>query len=246
MISSRPGPSGSSNPSAGRSSAYVLDFICLFTHDLKRKQKRWEDGRLKYHTFNKRVMVYDERGNSVGDMHWQRDEEFGEGEEVQLDRGGVIIQVMECVGQREQDLSELLDKRAKEKEQRQSRFLARPPVMPLDTPLGRSPGPERLQTRHRPLNHVLGTPTGHYGRAVAPTESPFEIRRKTNDSANSSVDSRPAKRAKRDISPPRKIGYAQSFAPTTTTQFDGPSPRPGGVNPGRGTARRRGGGGGGG
>ncbi|KAH6630104.1 hypothetical protein B0J18DRAFT_420217 [Chaetomium sp. MPI-SDFR-AT-0129] len=83
--------------------------------------------------------------------------------------------------------------------------------MPLDTPLGISPGPERLQTRHRPLNHVLGTPTGHYGRAVAPTESPFEIRRKTTDSANSSVDSRPTKRVKRDVSPPRKIGYAQSL-----------------------------------
>ncbi len=51
--------------------AAVVEYLCLFTHDLKRKQKRWQDGRLKYHTFNKRVMVYDERGNNVGDAHWR-------------------------------------------------------------------------------------------------------------------------------------------------------------------------------
>ncbi|KAJ4402154.1 hypothetical protein N0V85_005366 [Neurospora sp. IMI 360204] len=79
------------------STAPVLEFLCLFTHDLKRKQKRWQDGRLKYHTFNRRVMVYDDRGNHVGDMHWRRDWDFDEGEEIELERGGVIVQVAECV-----------------------------------------------------------------------------------------------------------------------------------------------------
>ncbi|KAJ0296132.1 hypothetical protein COL516b_011884 [Colletotrichum fioriniae] len=94
--------------------APVLEHLCLFTHDLKRKQKRWQDGRLKFHTFNKRIMVYDERGNFIGDMHWREDFDFGEGEEFNLERGAVIVQVAECIGSKDQDLTELLDKRAKE------------------------------------------------------------------------------------------------------------------------------------
>ncbi|KAJ3953442.1 hypothetical protein N0V92_010096 [Colletotrichum tropicale] len=95
-------------------SAPVHEFICLFTHDLKRKQKRWQDGRLKFHTFNKRIMVYDERGNFIGDMHWNEDFAFGEGEEFNLERGAVIVQVAECIGTKDQDLTDLLDKRARD------------------------------------------------------------------------------------------------------------------------------------
>ncbi|TDZ15528.1 Protein ZGRF1 [Colletotrichum orbiculare MAFF 240422] len=106
-------PVASHNPAtlALPSSAPVLEYICLFTHDLKRKQKRWQDGRLKYHTFNKRIMVYDDRGNFIGDMHWREDWEFGEGEEFNLERGAVIVQVSECVASVQQDLTELLEKR---------------------------------------------------------------------------------------------------------------------------------------
>ncbi|KAK4039578.1 hypothetical protein C8A01DRAFT_16465 [Parachaetomium inaequale] len=213
MIPSRPASTGASDPSGGGRSAPVLEFICLFTHDLRRKQKRWEDGRLKYHTFNKRVMVYDERGHSVGDMHWQREEEFGEGEEVQLERGGVIVQVMECVGRQEQDLSELLDKRVKEREQRQAWVAMRSSAAAAspNTPVTGTRPQDHFQTRHRPLNHLLGTPTGHHGRAVVPIESPFELRQKANDSPNDHTDSRPPKRRKRETTPPSKMGYAQSL-----------------------------------
>ncbi|KAK0655128.1 hypothetical protein B0T16DRAFT_432679 [Cercophora newfieldiana] len=205
----------------GGSSAAVLEFVCLFTHDLKRKQKRWQDGRLKYHTFNKRVMVHDERGNFVGDMHWNRDWEFDEGEEVELERGGVIVQVAECVGSRNQDLTELLDKRAKEKEERQLKAasrvsLLRPPIQ--SAPLHRIATPrDHFQTRHRPLHQVIGTPTGHHGRAVVPTESPFEQRQNMAETP----ESRPPKRRKYDITPPSKLGYAQSLfgAPLTLSAF---------------------------
>lgn len=158
-------------------------------------------------------MVYDERGNFVGDLHWQREEEFDEGEEVQLERGGVIVQVMECVGRQEQDLSELLDKRAKEKEQRQARMIMRPspaaasPTTPLPVPRAQ----DHFQTRHRPLNHLLGTSTGHHGRALVPNESPFELRQKASDNANERTEPRPLKRRKRDVTPPSKMGYAQSL-----------------------------------
>jgi len=208
---------GHGNASNAGSTAVVLEYICLFTHDLKRKQKRWQDGRVKYHTFNKRVMVYDQRGNFVGDMHWRRDWEFAEGEELELERGGVIVQVCECVGRQDQDLSELLDKRAKEKEERQAKAASRPPSVlrpPHNPPLHRPSLPTNsVQSRHRPLLQVIGTPTGHHGRALVPTESPFEQRQR----ADATPESRPSKRPKRDITPPSKMGYAQSLfgAPLT-------------------------------
>ncbi|EAQ90037.1 hypothetical protein CHGG_06656 [Chaetomium globosum CBS 148.51] len=158
-------------------------------------------------------MVYDERGNFVGDLHWQREKDFDEGEEVQLERGGVIVQVMECVGRQEQDLSELLDKRAKEKEQRQARVRTRPAPATAapNTPLAAPRAQDHFQTRHRPLNHVLGTPTGHHGRALVPHESPFELRQKANDNSNGCTEPRPSKRRRRDVTPPSKMGYAQSL-----------------------------------
>ncbi|RYO87766.1 hypothetical protein DL766_004603 [Monosporascus sp. MC13-8B] len=202
--------------------AVVLEFVCLFTHDLRRKQKRWQDGRLKYHTFNKRVMVYDERGNFVGDTHWREDFEFGDGEELELERGGTIVQVAECTGSRDQDLSELIDKRAQERIQRQSAALARrhptlepaAPQSPLAAAATVSP---HSQLRHRPLHHLIGAPTGHHGRAHIPPESPYEQRRQQLEASPQDDTNRPAKRRKREPSPPSKSGYAQSLFGATLT-----------------------------
>ncbi|KAK3354459.1 hypothetical protein B0H65DRAFT_13412 [Neurospora tetraspora] len=204
------------------STAPVLEFLCLFTHDLKRKQKRWQDGRLKYHTFNRRVMVHDDRGNYVGDMHWRRDWDFDEGEEIELERGGVIVQVAECVARQQQDLSELIDKRAKEKEQRQAIIASRPArPTPAHTPLRVTPRnnaqQDYFQTRHRPLNQLLGTPTGHHGRALVSNESPFEQRHSVDEPNDGADSSRPSKRRRYEDTPPSKMGYAQSLfgAPLT-------------------------------
>ncbi|RYP48682.1 hypothetical protein DL768_005462 [Monosporascus sp. mg162] len=204
------------------SSALVLEFVCLFTHDLRRKQKRWQDGRLKYHTFNKRVMVYDERGNFVGDTHWREDFEFGDGEELELERGGTIVQVAECTGSRDQDLSELIDKRAQEKIRRQSAALARrhptlepaTPRPPLAAAAAASP---HFPLHHRHLHHLIGTPTGHHGRAHIPPESPYEQRRQQLEAPPQDDTNRPSKRRKREVSPPSKSGYAQSLFGATLT-----------------------------
>lgn len=188
-------------------SAAVLEFICLFSHDLRRKQKRWQDGRLKYHTFNNRVMVYDDRGNFVGDMHWRHDWDLAEGEEVQLERGGVIVQVQELSSRCEQDLSELLAKRAKDKGKRQMQAVAR------------SPAPSALSrtavrpAMTRPLHRVIGTPSGHHGRALVPKESPYEQRQQ----ASESPDQPAAKRRKYDPPAPSKSGYASALFGQTLT-----------------------------
>jgi hypothetical protein len=193
-------------------SAPVLEFVCLFTHDLKRKQKRWQDGRLKYHTFNKRVMVHDERGNFIGDVHWTADYDLEEGEELQLERGGVIVQVSECVGRRDQDLTELLDKRVKEVEQRQAAAILRTS--------GNSSNPAQqaahFQLRHRPLHSLISTPAAPLGRAVLPSKSPFESRQ-ADSAAAPDQSSRPSKRRKYDVSPLSKGGYAQNLFGATLT-----------------------------
>ncbi|KAL7621212.1 hypothetical protein AAE478_008529 [Parahypoxylon ruwenzoriense] len=215
--------SSPSNQQVPSSTAPVLEFVCLFTRDLRRKQKRWQDGRLKYHTFNKRIMVYDDRGNFVGDTHWREDNDFDEGEEVELERGGTIVQVAECTGSRDQDLSELIDKRVREKTERQAAAVARrPPTVEATTPHAAVP---HFQLRHKPLHHLIGTPTGHHGRALISTESPYEERRKLVDSPQND-GARPGKRRKRDISPPSKNGYAQSLFGATLTLSGVPASTP--------------------
>ncbi|KAK1641253.1 hypothetical protein BDP81DRAFT_458093 [Colletotrichum phormii] len=191
--------------------APVLEHLCLFTHDLKRKQKRWQDGRLKFHTFNKRIMVYDERGNFIGDMHWREDFDFGEGEEFNLERGAVIVQVAECIGSKGQDLTELLDKRAKEVEQRHARSAANTANQP-HPPTGPLVQHPQAQYRQRQLSDVFTTPRGPQGRAVIPKTSPYEDRIAAQQSLSPQDDTqRPAKRRKRDVSPPSKSGYAQNL-----------------------------------
>ncbi|KAI0109419.1 hypothetical protein F4776DRAFT_657218 [Hypoxylon sp. NC0597] len=206
------------------STAPVLEFACLFTHDLRRKQKRWQDGRLKYHTFNKRIMVYDERGNFIGDTHWREDNDLNEGDEVQLERGGVIVQVAECTGSRDQDLSELIDKRAQQRAERQAAALARrQPTLEVSTTLHAAA--PHFQLRHKPLHHLIGTPTGHHGRALIPTESPYEERQKLVTSPHTDSP-HPAKRRKREISPPSKGGYAQSLFGAALTLSGTPTSTP--------------------
>ncbi len=119
-----------------QNTAPVREFRCLYTSDIRRKQKRWQDGRLKYHTFNKRIMVYDDRSNFVGDSHWREDHAFGEGQEVELERCGICVEVSECVGTREQDLTPLLNKVVKDRQER-----AHVRAVASSTP--RPPGPSK-------------------------------------------------------------------------------------------------------
>ncbi|KAI0172408.1 hypothetical protein GGR52DRAFT_404263 [Hypoxylon sp. FL1284] len=217
-----PSSASSAHQQASPSTAPVLDYVCLFTHDLRRKQKRWQDGRLKYHTFNRRIMVHDERGNFVGDMHWREDYDLGEGDELELERGGTLVQVAECTGSRDQDLSELVDKRAQEKAERQAAMARRHPTHQPATPSAAAP---HFQLLHKPLHRLIGTPTGHHGRALMPTESPYEERQKLI-APQQSESARPAKRRKRELSPPSKSGYAQSLFGASLTLSGTPASTP--------------------
>jgi len=178
-------------------------------------------------------MAYDDRGNFIGDMHWRADWDFDAGEEIQLERGGIIVQISDCVGQQSQDLSELVDKRIQEREQRirdkerrqTNTPSSRPPLPAPRGDVGHRPeqsGSHTPRIRHRPLTSLIGTPTGHHGRAVVPSDSPFEQRRRTDETAAEEHLQRPTKRRRYDGTAPSKLGYAQSLFGTTLTLSGAP------------------------
>lgn len=174
-----------------QNTAPVLDFRCLYTYDLRRKQKRWQDGLARFHTFNKRLMVYSESRNFIGDTHWRESGTIQDGNELQLDKG-VLIQVGEETARTEQDLTELLDKR--KKAQNVIVESSGATTMPNPTPYSMVQTPVSRITALRPksLNVVLGTPKGRLGRAALPQKSPYDLRAEVQ--AGPGVEERPAKR----------------------------------------------------
>lgn len=159
-----------------QNTAPVLEFNCLYTYDVRRKSKRWQDGFLRYHTFNKRIMVYDVPRNYIGDSHWTGDSEVADGDEVTLDKSGVLVQVAEAVGRTETDLTELHSGRKKSGAGRGSSAPGVGPRTPAartsNVIAARSPN----QLKHRSLNALLGVSKGPIGKATLPDKSPFELR----------------------------------------------------------------------
>ncbi|KAL2043858.1 hypothetical protein N7G274_003378 [Stereocaulon virgatum] len=177
--------------SSAQNTAPILEFRCLYTHDLRRKQKRWQDGLLRFHTFNKRVMVYDVPRNYIGDTHYRHDGVLQDGDELELDRG-VLIQVGEATGSMEQDLTEILGKKRKPRGTAPCKDASSPMRECPAVATARPPMGQPSQLRPKSLNALLGTPQRLTGRASLPMKSPYEIRQENRIPA--SVDERPAKR----------------------------------------------------
>lgn len=169
----------SSSPSLAvppsQNTASVIRFRCLYTHDLRRKAKRWRDGYLRYHTFNKRVMVFDEPGNFIGDLHWRQEEMIQDGDELELDKG-VLIQVGESMEKTETDLTPLFETR-KASQASPSR------------PQPQSSQPKRVPARSaaassqssRSLNDLLGIKRTPVGRLRSPYEQRHATPRQVED-----------------------------------------------------------------
>jgi len=185
-----------------QNTAPVHEFNCLYTHDLRRKQKRWQDGFLRYHTFNKRVMVYDVPRNFLGDLHWTSGDDLQEGDEMTLEKGAIMVQVSERVGTIQTDLSDLLHRKDKTpaKNPASSRMLIRPgpshPTVPSVTP--RTPhAVSTTPMKHKSLNTLLGRSRRPIGKASLPTESPYEARIRDLQAAEAQ-DQREPKRQRLD------------------------------------------------
>lgn len=161
---------------ATQNTAPVLEFRCLYTHDLRQKKKRWQDGLLRFHTFNKRVMVYDVSRNFIGDTYWREGEVVQDGEELQLEKG-VMIQVGEAVGSMEQDLTALLE-RKKPAQDGSTTHNSSPRNTYAST--ATTTGAPSTLLRPKSLNALLGTPRGTLGRATLPNKSPYQERHSDN------------------------------------------------------------------
>lgn len=203
--------------------APVLDFRCLFTRDIKRKQKRWHDGRLKLHTFNKRIMVYDDGSNFVGDSYWQENGELKEGEELSLERNGILVEVGEYMGKRDQDLKELMDSRTKIREigsitNSTPESLSRFPVEAIQRKIIGSNFP-----RSNAVNLV--TPVGQSSEELISDH--VEIDKPEDQGENfvqGSTGHKPwNKRRKHNISPNRKGSYTQNLTGTRVVLTSQPS-----------------------
>lgn len=155
-----------------QNTAPILDFRCLYTHDLRRKAKRWQDGTLRFHTFNKRIMVYDLSKNFIGDYHWCEKDPLQDGDELELDKG-VLVQVGESIGTTIQDLSALFEKRKKAQPESPRRVT---PLKPCPASTTRTTPAQLSQLRPKSLNALLGTCKGPLGRATVPSKSPCQLR----------------------------------------------------------------------
>lgn len=164
-VSSTPrGTAPTSSDASSPLTASVIKFRCLYTHDLRRKSKRWHDGYLRYHAFNKRVMVYDETGNYIGDHHWRASDEVQDGDEMELDKGA-LIQVGERMGMTQTDISNLFEKRMSSQGSPQAKDTA------SQTP--RVPAPIRSSGSSQPfrsLSDLLGIKKTQIGHLVSPYE----------------------------------------------------------------------------
>ncbi|GES65946.1 hypothetical protein ATEIFO6365_0012033800 [Aspergillus terreus] len=153
---------------ATQNTAPVIKFRCLYTYDLRRKAKRWQDGYLRFHTFNKRVMVYDATGNFIGDHHWRQDEPLQDGDELELDRG-VLIQVCEPMEKTETDISAIYSHKKSQTSPFQAGDQSTPSIRP-STPVRSS----ILSQPTRSLNDLLGIKkTAPAGKLVSPYEERY-------------------------------------------------------------------------
>ncbi|KAL4981180.1 hypothetical protein BDW66DRAFT_124161 [Aspergillus desertorum] len=173
-----PRPSNLTVP-ATQNTAPVIKFRCLFTHDMRRKAKRWQDGFLRYHTFNKRVMVYDNTGYFIGDLHWRAPGGIQDGDELELDKG-VLIQVCEPLEKTETDISSLY----KNKSQPSSSRLDDVPPSPVRS----TSRPLFSQRAPRSLNDLLGI------RKSTPQVRSQCEQRNSRQASTHQVHERPAKR----------------------------------------------------
>lgn len=173
---------------ASQNTAPVAEFRCLFTHDVRRKQKRWQDGYLKFHSFNSRVMLYDTSRNYVGDTYWKEPNSLQEGDELTLDKG-VMVEVADAVGVSQTDLTPLFEKSKKPDHAQSVPETRKQPVPPASHP------PKTIShMRHKSLSTLLGTPKGPIGKAT-PIKSPYELRNE-REKENELAANRIAKRQK--------------------------------------------------
>ncbi|KAF8418945.1 hypothetical protein EV426DRAFT_298986 [Tirmania nivea] len=97
--------------------APIDEFRILWTSQKKQKLKKWQDGFLRFHTYNKRMIVYDETRTLVCDMYLQRADKVNTGDEFEFEHH--LVTVEEFKGRVIQDLSALISPIVERRQHRQ-------------------------------------------------------------------------------------------------------------------------------
>ncbi|KAF3256465.1 hypothetical protein TWF192_001889 [Orbilia oligospora] len=140
-------------------SAPIDEYIVLWTADKYKKLKKWHDGYLRYHTFNKRLMVYDHLMNKVCDKFLPEPEPIDIGDDLIFDSHLVTIE--DIKGRQTQDLRPLFEKTV---DRRRERGSTTTPIRTVGTPASseQSPTPTLLRT-------IQSRPSTGHGRPVYPS-----------------------------------------------------------------------------
>lgn len=206
---------------ASQNTAPVAEFRCLFTHDTRKKQKKWQDGYVKFHSFNSRVIVYDASRFTVGDTYYKEADGLHEGDELMLDKG-VMVEVAEPMGVTQTDLTPLFDRKPKDTPQTKNAPVPQK-TLPRPAMLATNPLRAASQSRHKSLNALLGTSKGPIGKSV-PIRSPYEER---IEKENQQIEERAPKRQKTAHRAPAQ----QPVRPSAAISFARPLRDIAGTNP---------------
>ncbi|KAK6504440.1 hypothetical protein TWF506_002638 [Arthrobotrys conoides] len=173
-------------------SAPIDEYIVLWTADKYKKLKKWHDGYLRYHTFNKRLMVYDHLMNKVCDKFLPEPEQMDVGDELIFDSHLVTIE--DIKGRQTQDLRPLFEKTV---DRRKERGSTTTPIRAVGTPgsSGQSPTPTLLRT-------IQSRPSTGHAHPVYPSPAP---RPSPRDSESNAVI--PQKRTSQGAPVIQKISY---------------------------------------
>ena len=185
-------------PSQTQNTAPVHEYRCLFTREAHKKAKKWHDGSLRFHTFNRRVVVYDDGNHKVGDLHYRQEEDFGEGVELTLD-SRVLVQVEQQIGQTETDISQVVHARQDEGQDRVKRIRL---------------AAAATQQSQQSLKALLGSSQRH-GRARMPYQSPYEQRHPATEQSEPLAKRRRLSVEKENVPPAISVQMPSAAPPRT-------------------------------
>ena len=185
-----------------QNTAPVHEYRCLFTREAHKKAKKWHDGSLRFHTFNRRVVVYDDGNHKVGDLHYRQEEDFGEGVELTLD-SRVLVQVEQQIGQTETDISQVVHARQDEGQDRVKRIRL---------------AAAATQQSQQSLKVLLGS-SQRQGRARMPYQSPYEQRHPATEQLEPSAKRRRLSVEKENVPPVIPVQMPSAAPPRTLSKL---------------------------
>ncbi|KAF8543273.1 hypothetical protein BDD12DRAFT_246554 [Trichophaea hybrida] len=180
--------------------APIKEFRVMWTQQKKQKLKKWHDGTLRFHTFNNRMLLYDEGRTLITDKYLKPGTIIDEGDEVEFEQHLATIE--EFLKTVIQDLTPVFAP-AVQRQQQRAAIAARNAMSPARTPAQRMniatpasrmsvptpriPGPQtpmrppqtlRTPQTYRPMNHGASSiPPQPVQRRPIPVQTPAPAHR---------------------------------------------------------------------